>query len=92
MLSWHGVYTICIHSCADPEGGGGGGGRAGGGGGKGRGGGGPEPPWKITKMYGFFKTFLPCSNTGSDPLKITKLPIQYSMLGHHLPASETPFK
>ena len=21
-LSWHGVYTICIYSCADPEGGG----------------------------------------------------------------------
>ena len=32
------------------------------------------------------------SNTGPDPLKITKLPIQHSMLGHHRPASETPFK
>ena len=32
------------------------------------------------------------SNTGPDPLKITKLPSQYSMLGHHQLASETPFK
>ena len=32
------------------------------------------------------------SNIGPDPLKITKLPIQHSMLGHHRPASETPFK
>ena len=32
------------------------------------------------------------SNTGPDPLKITKLPIQHSMLGHNRPASETPFK
>ena len=31
-------------------------------------------------------------NTGPDPLKITKLPIQHSMLGHYRPASETPFK
>ena len=31
----------------------------------------------------------PC-NTGSDPLKITKLPIHHSMLGHHRHASETP--
>ena len=30
------------------------------------------------------------SNIGSDPLKITKLPIQHSMLGHHRHASETP--
>ena len=28
----------------------------------------------------------------SGPLKITKLPIQHSMLGHHRPASELPFK
>ena len=27
-----------------------------------------------------------------DPLKITKLPIQHLMLGHHRPASEMPFK
>ena len=32
------------------------------------------------------------SNTGPDPLKITKLPIQHSMLGHHRPASKTLFK
>ena len=32
------------------------------------------------------------SNTGPDPLKITKLPIQLSMLGHHRPASQMPFK
>ena len=32
------------------------------------------------------------SNTGTDPLKITKLPSQHSMLGHHRHASETPFK
>ena len=32
------------------------------------------------------------SNTGPDPFKITKLPSQHSMLGHHLPASETPFQ
>ena len=32
------------------------------------------------------------SNTGPVPLKITNLPSQYSMLGHHQPASETPFK
>ena len=32
------------------------------------------------------------SNTGPDPLKITKLSSQHSMLGHHRHASETPFK
>ena len=32
------------------------------------------------------------SNTGPDPLKITKLPIQHSSLGLYRPASETPFK
>ena len=32
------------------------------------------------------------SNTGPDPLKITKLPSQHSMLGHHRPASETSFE
>ena len=32
------------------------------------------------------------SNTGPDPLKITKLQSQHSMLGHQRPASETPFK
>ena len=48
---------------------------------------GPDPPpWKITKNIGFL------SNTCPDPLKITKLPSQHSMLGHHRPASEKPFK
>ena len=42
--------------------------------------------WKITKNIGFL------SNTGSDRFKITKLPSQHSMLSHHRPASETPFK
>ena len=36
------------------------------------------------------KEFL--SNTGPDPLKITKLPSQHSILDHLQPASETPFK
>ena len=31
-------------------------------------------------------------STGSDPLKITKLQSQHSMLGHHRHARETPFK
>ena len=31
------------------------------------------------------------SNTGPDPLKFSKLPSQHSMLGHHRPASKTPF-
>ena len=31
-------------------------------------------------------------NTGPDPLKITQIPSQPSMLGHHRHASETPFK
>ena len=41
----------------------------------------PPPPLKITKIE-----FL--SNTGPGPLKITKLPSQNSMLGHHRPASD----
>ena len=45
----------------------------------------PPPPGKLQNI-GFL------SNTGPDPLKITKLLIQLSMLGHHRPASETPFK
>ena len=31
-------------------------------------------------------------NTGPDALKITMLPSQHLMMGHHLYASETPFK
>ena len=32
------------------------------------------------------------SNTGPDLMKMSKLPSQHSMLGHHRPASETPFR
>ena len=32
------------------------------------------------------------SNSGPDPIKVTKLPSQHSMLSHHWHASETPFK
>ena len=46
----------------------------------------PPPPLKNHKNIGFL------SNTGPDPLEITKLPSQHSMLGHHLHASKTPFK
>ena len=46
----------------------------------------PPPPLENNKNIGFL------SNTGPDPIKITKLPIQHSMLGHRRPASETPFK
>ena len=46
---------------------------------------GPDPPENY-KNIGFL------DNNGPDPLKITKLPIQHSMLGHQRPASETPFK
>ena len=31
-------------------------------------------------------------NTGSNPMKFTKLPSQHSMFGHHWPASKMPFK
>ena len=44
------------------------------------------PPLKSHKNIGFL------SNTGPDPLKITKLPSQHSMLGHHRHTSETPFR
>ena len=46
----------------------------------------PLPRLENYKNIGFL------SNTGLDPLKITELPSQHSMLGHHRPASETPFK
>ena len=46
----------------------------------------PPPPLENHKDIGFY------SNTGQDPLKITKLPSQHSMLGHDRHASETPFK
>ena len=51
----------------------------------GRGDRGSGPPLKNHKNKGFL------SNTGPDPLKITKLPSQHSMLGHHQHASETLF-
>ena len=44
------------------------------------------PPLENHKSIGFL------SNTGPDPLKTTKLPGQHSVLGHHRPARETPFK
>ena len=42
---------------------------------------GSDPPGKLQKNIRFL------SNSGPDPLKITKLPIQHSMLGHHRPAN-----
>ena len=45
----------------------------------------PPPPPKNHKNIWFL------SETGSDPLKITNLSSQHSMLGHHRHASETPF-
>ena len=45
----------------------------------------PIPP-ENHKNIGFL------SNTGPDPLKITKLPSQHSVLGHHQHTSETQFK
>ena len=51
-----------------------------------RGGQGVQTPLKNNKNIGFL------SNTGLGPLKITKLPSQHSMLGHHWHASKTPFK
>ena len=48
----------------------------------------PPPPLNNHKNIGFL------SNTGPDPQKITKLPSQHLMLGHHWPVlvSGTPFK
>ena len=42
---------------------------------------GPDPPLENYKNIGFL------SNTGPEPLKITKLPNQHSMLGQHRPAN-----
>ena len=47
---------------------------------------GPPPTPEKSQNIGFI------CNTGPDPLKITKLPSQRLMLGHHRPASELPFK
>ena len=53
----------------------------------GRGSGPPPPPEKSQNNIGFLR------NTGPDPLKITKLQSQHSMLGYHwpVPVSEMPF-
>ena len=45
----------------------------------------PPPDLENHKNIGFL------TNTGPDPLRITKLQRQHSMLGHHGHASETPF-
>ena len=55
----------------------------GGGGGKGSG---PHPPPGKLKNIVFLSILV------RVPWKITKLPSQFSMTGHHRPASETPFK
>ena len=47
------------------------------------GGAGDSPPPLKSQKY---------SVTGPDPLKITKVPSQHSMLSHHRHTSETPFK
>ena len=44
--------------------------------------GGPDPHPEKSQNIGF------PSNTGHDPLKITNLPSQHSMLGHHWHASQ----
>ena len=44
------------------------------------------PPLKNHKNIGFL------SNTGPDPLKITKPQSRQSMLGHHQHSRETPFQ
>ena len=53
-----------------------------------RGGGGKQgvrtPPLKNHKQFP--------SQTGPDPLEITKLPNQHSRMGHFRPACETPFQ
>ena len=47
---------------------------------------GSGPPLKNHKNIGFL------GNTGPDPMKITKLQSQHSMLGNHRPDNEMPFK
>ena len=39
-----------------------------------------------------YKNIGSLSNTGPNPLKISKIPSQPLMLDHHRPARETPFK
>ena len=50
--------------------------------------GGPDPPPPLLKNH---KNIGFLSNCGLDHLKITKLPSQHSMFGHHRHSSETPF-
>ena len=47
---------------------------------------GSGPPLEDDKNIGFL------SSAGPDSFKITKLPSQHSILGHHWQPSETPFK
>ena len=47
---------------------------------------GSRPPLRNYKNIGFL------TNTGPDHLKKSQLPSQPSMLGHHQPTSERPFK
>ena len=47
-----------------------------------------DPYWKITKLKGFLAILV----LNAWKITISKLPSQHSMLGHHRPASETPFK
>ena len=54
-----------------------------------RGAGGLDPPPLPLKNH---KNIGLLSNTGPDPLKITKLPSQHSLLGHNRHAREMPFK
>ena len=46
--------------------------------------GGPDLPPDKSQNIGFL------SNTGQDPLKIIKIPIRYSMFGHHRHADDDP--
>ena len=51
-----------------------------------RGSGPPPPPWKITKIYGFF------SNTGPDPLENYKTTKQVFIVGPSSARQRTPFQ
>ena len=57
------------------------------GGSRGVGGQGVRTPLENHKNIGF-----PGGNSDLDPLKIIKLPSQYSMVGHYRHTSETPFQ
>ena len=52
----------------------------------------PEGGYRGSGPPGNYKNIGFLCNTGLDPLKITKLPSQHSMLGHYRHASEMPFK